>query len=198
MSETSSEADIKKAYKKLSIKFHPDKNPNDEFFEQRFKDILEAYETLSNETKRGAYNFERRRNASGSHSKSNESIKPTIKIFSVNKDEVRSTDEIVIKWQVENADSVVLYIENDAEKVLGQGERILRLPQIEQIGASNLKLKAVNLIYSTSIEKRLIVKSKSYADQQRHEQMLNKLISCLLYTSPSPRDRTRSRMPSSA
>ncbi len=38
---------VKSAYKKLAVKFHPDKNNGDKFFEERFKDIQEAYETLS-------------------------------------------------------------------------------------------------------------------------------------------------------
>lgn len=41
------EADIKKAYRKLAIVHHPDKNPDDEQAAERFKDIGEAYETLS-------------------------------------------------------------------------------------------------------------------------------------------------------
>src|SRR5690606_32626321 len=47
--------EIKKAYRKLSLKFHPDKNDGDKFFEDRFKQINEAYETLSNPTKKGVY-----------------------------------------------------------------------------------------------------------------------------------------------
>ena len=47
--------EIKKAYKKLAIKFHPDKNNNDSFFEERFKEILEAYETLSDIERKKAY-----------------------------------------------------------------------------------------------------------------------------------------------
>ena len=42
-----SEADIKKAYRKLAIVHHPDKNPGDEEAQERFKDIAEAYETLN-------------------------------------------------------------------------------------------------------------------------------------------------------
>tara|TARA_R110001592_G_scaffold121046_3_gene326062 strand:+ start:1805 stop:2161 length:357 start_codon:yes stop_codon:yes gene_type:complete len=43
--------EIKQAYRKLSKKFHPDLNPNDKYFEDRFKDIQEAYEYLSKNTK---------------------------------------------------------------------------------------------------------------------------------------------------
>ena len=41
-----SSEDIKKAYRKLSLKYHPDKNENDEFFTDRFREIKEAYEPL--------------------------------------------------------------------------------------------------------------------------------------------------------
>ena len=50
-----SKDDIKKAYRKLAIKYHPDKNPGDKSAEDRFKEATEAYEILADEKKRQAY-----------------------------------------------------------------------------------------------------------------------------------------------
>lgn len=52
ISKDASEMDIKKAYRKLSLKFHPDKNDGDKFFEERFKEINEAYENLIDTNRR--------------------------------------------------------------------------------------------------------------------------------------------------
>jgi molecular chaperone DnaJ len=47
--------DLKKAYRKLAMQFHPDRNPGDKKAEARFKDVSEAYDVLKDEQKRGAY-----------------------------------------------------------------------------------------------------------------------------------------------
>src|SRR3954462_4778961 len=47
--------DIKKAYRKLAVQFHPDKNPGDSTAEEKFKEAAEAYGILSDEEKRARY-----------------------------------------------------------------------------------------------------------------------------------------------
>ena len=53
--KNSSDADIKKAYRKFAMKYHPDRNPGDSASEQKFKSIQKAYAILSDKQKRAAY-----------------------------------------------------------------------------------------------------------------------------------------------
>jgi|TARA_B110000459_G_scaffold201029_1_gene250784 molecular chaperone DnaJ len=55
LSKSASGSEVKKAYRKLALKHHPDKNPDDPSAEGKFKEAAEAYEVLSDETKKGQY-----------------------------------------------------------------------------------------------------------------------------------------------
>ena len=55
VSKTAEEREIRKAYKRLAMKYHPDRNQGDKEAEAKFKEIKEAYEVLTDSQKRAAY-----------------------------------------------------------------------------------------------------------------------------------------------
>ncbi len=55
VSKSASDDEIKKAYRKLAVKYHPDKNPGDKEAEEKFKEVSEAHEVLSDKQKRARY-----------------------------------------------------------------------------------------------------------------------------------------------
>ncbi|MEQ1877378.1 MAG: DnaJ domain-containing protein, partial [Bdellovibrionia bacterium] len=68
VSRNASDDELKKAYRKLALKFHPDRNPGDKASEEKFKEVSEAYEALSDSTKRknyDQYGFARPQDAGG-------------------------------------------------------------------------------------------------------------------------------------
>ena len=55
VSKSATAEELKKAYRKLALKYHPDKNPGDHTAEDKFKEAAEAYEVLSDGDKRARY-----------------------------------------------------------------------------------------------------------------------------------------------
>ncbi len=82
------EGQIKTAYRKLALKFHPDKNQGDKLYEERFKIIQEAYEILINSEKRFEYDV--KFNTSRSQKKDNKQEQEIIKRYG---EELRKKDE---------------------------------------------------------------------------------------------------------
>jgi molecular chaperone DnaJ len=55
VARTATDAELKKAYRRLAMKYHPDRNPNDQEAEERFKEVKEAYEVLTDPQRRAMY-----------------------------------------------------------------------------------------------------------------------------------------------
>lgn len=137
VARTASPEEIRQAYRKLSLKFHPDKNDGDKFFEDRFKEINEAYEILSDPVRRFNYDesFLKRFTSQQSTSSSTQtpprsdppkppdmnfwkrnsstqtppkSDPPRIISFFADKVAIEISDLISFSWEVENATSVEL------------------------------------------------------------------------------------------
>ncbi|WP_223609317.1 J domain-containing protein [Chryseobacterium sp. OSA05B] len=145
ISPDASEEDIKKAYRKLSLKYHPDKNDNDDFFAGRFREIQEAYEILSDSGSRRTYdqNLE-------NHQKSfRYNTPPSIKTFTANKIHAKKGEEIIINWQTSNAD-VVKVLPFGLEKPFG--ERIFKITEFKD-GKFQILLHATNsLLHKTAVQ----------------------------------------------
>lgn len=145
VSPDASYEDIKKSYRKLSLKYHPDKNENDDFFADRFREIQEAYEILSDQVKRKSYdqNLESHQKTFRYH------VPPSIKTFTANKIKVTKGEEIIITWQTQNAD-VVKVLPFGLEKPYG--ERTFKITEFKN-GKFQLLLHVTNsLLHKTIVQ----------------------------------------------
>ncbi|REC50251.1 J domain-containing protein [Chryseobacterium pennipullorum] len=145
ISQDASEEDIKKAYRKLSLKYHPDKNENDDFFADRFREIQEAYEMLSDPGRRRTYD----QNLENHQRSFRYTIPPAIKTFTANKIHAKKGEEVIISWQTSNAD-VVKVLPFGLEKPYG--ERIFKITEFKD-GKFQLLLHATNtLLHKTVVQ----------------------------------------------
>jgi curved DNA-binding protein CbpA len=99
---------IKKAYRKLSLKFHPDITGNDEFFNERFEEIKEAYETLSNTEHRVKYENNFSSNGSSENINNCYNFNPLIEYFKANKTAFEFEEEITFSWKTINSNRVTI------------------------------------------------------------------------------------------
>ena len=153
---TASDEEIKKAYRKLSVKFHPDKNDGDQFFTERFKEIQEAYETLIDKTKRKS--FDQIRSNNYNHTGIN--FNPEIEYFRSNKTSFEFDEEITFSWKTINADKVTI-IPFGLVTPIGQ-----KTYKIKDFKNANLTFELI--AENTNIERQkkstIILKNQTYAN----------------------------------
>ena len=142
--QNASAEDIKKAYRKLSLKYHPDKNENDDYFSDRFKEVKEAYETLTNPERKRLYDQNL-----GSQQRNVKSIlPPKIKNFSVSKIRAQKDEEITIYWNTYDADLVKI-VPLGLEKP--NGERKIRIKEFDSQGKFQILLHATNTVLHKTV-----------------------------------------------
>lgn len=156
VSPTATEDEIKKAYRKLSLKYHPDKNPEDDFFHERFQELNEAYEVLSDIEQRKFYDQNHTQNIPQSTNQ-----QPVIKEFGSSKIRIQAGEEVRIYWKTYFADVVKIH-PFGLEKA--EGERIIKINEFDKNGQFHLVLNATNSHAQKSAAARIIITKQNAAE----------------------------------
>lgn len=190
--QNASVEDIKKAYRKLSFKYHPDKNDNDEFFSDRFREIQEAYETLTNTDRRRLYD----QNLDSQKRNVKSVLPPKIKNFSASKIRAVKGEEITIYWNTYDADLVKI-VPFGLE--IPNGERTIRIKEFDSQGKFQILLHATNTVLHKTIVQGITITelaeselnqeekeslnhpSESFQKPQKKEVKLSKMTSVLIF-----------------
>lgn len=165
--QNASPEDIKKAYRKLSLKYHPDKNENDDFFADRFREIREAYETLMDTERKRMYD----QNLSSQQRNVKSNLPPKIKNFSASKIRALKGEEITVYWNTYDADLVKI-VPFGLEKP--NGERTIRIKEFDSQGNFQILLHATNTVLHKTVVQGITISERSETDLQPEESNLQK------------------------
>jgi len=178
-----SDEDIKKSYRKLSLKYHPDKNDNDDFFADRFKEIQEAYETLSDKGRRITYD----QNLESQQKSFRYTVPPAIKTFTANKVHAKKGEEIIITWQTQNAD-VVKVLPFGLEKAYG--ERIFKITEFKN-GKFQLLLHATNSLLHKTVVQGITITEVFESDGEKFRGRAEELFKSQPRTAANPKGQPK-------
>ncbi|MCD1116813.1 DnaJ domain-containing protein [Chryseobacterium turcicum] len=179
ISHDASDEDIKKSYRKLSLKYHPDKNQDDDFFAERFKEIQEAYETLSDKGRRITYD----QNLESQQKSFRYTVPPAIKTFTANKIHAKKGEEIIITWQTQNAD-VVKVLPFGLEKAYG--ERIFKITEFKN-GKFQLLLHATNSLLHKTVVQGITITEVFENDSEKFRDRAEELFKSQPRTAANPK-----------
>ncbi len=171
LKQTASTEEVKKAYRKLSIKFHPDKNDGDEFFAERFKEIQEAYEILIDTSKRKAYDEFKITGSGSRQNNTGTNFNPDIEYFKSNKVTFVYDEEVTFSWKTINSDKVVL---NPFGAVQPIGQKTYKIKDFKNT-AVTFDLIAENSNIRRQIKSSLTLTNQTYKDLYQHfKEKINK------------------------
>jgi curved DNA-binding protein CbpA len=159
LQNNASEQDVRIAYKKLSMLLHPDRNGGDKFFEDRFKEIQEAYDTLSNASRRSLYDEELLGYSKPQNTSAYNSNPPSILQFEASKKAIAEGELVTIMWRVTNADSVHI---DPLGLMEASGTKTIRLPNMLGRSALTLTLTATNTYVQKSQQREIHIQNKSF------------------------------------
>lgn len=156
--------EIKKAHKKLSLKFHPDVNDGDPFFTERFKEIQEAYETLRDSIKRQEYDRKLSSKNSSNNTQSGYNFNPIIEFFKSSKADFEYDDEIVFTWKTINANKVIIKPFGEVQPI---GHKAFKIKNFKK---PNLifELIAENTNINKQITQSISLTNKTYFELYNH------------------------------
>lgn len=164
LKQTATTEEVKKAYRKLSIKFHPDKNDGDDFYTERFKEIQEAYETLIDNSKRQAYDELRKNTSSAKQTNSGINFTPDIEYFKSNKQTFEYNEEITFSWKTINSDKVILKPFGEVQPI---GQKTYKIQNFRH-PYFIVELVAENSNISRQVKSKITLTNKTYKDLYVH------------------------------
>ena len=182
INENASEEDIKKAYRKLSLKYHPDKNPGDRYFEDRFRETQEAYEMLSDPQKRKIYD----ENLVHQQRSYRPNFPPAIKSFTANKLRLKRGEEVIISWQTLNADIVKVLPFGLMKEY---GEKTIRITEFKN-GKFQLLLHATNSLLNKTVVQGITITEVFEDENQENREEAERI-----FRSDNPTRHRKSEKP---
>lgn len=162
--QTATAEEVKKAYRKLSMKFHPDKNDGDEFFTERFKEIQEAYETLIDSSKRIKYDDIKTSSSSTRQNSNGTNFNPEIEFFKSNKQSFEYDEELTFSWKTINADKVILKPFGPVQPI---GQKTYKIKDFKNTYFT-IELIAENSSIGRQTKTSLTIANKTYTDLYGH------------------------------